>query len=149
MVGHRWNVLGDTLMSFSTRPFNVLGNLASIVGLGIALLTASGFGAAWLAVAYICVLSAYLMLRYVRQERWARYAEANVLMERALRQLKETSDRRMFRELSDDDFVEGLQRSLAELAKAFSVVTGSNCRASLKEIYTRNFSPSVAAARLS
>lgn len=134
-MGQRWDAATDALAGFSTRPFNVLGNLASILGLAIALLTASGFGAAWIAVLYTCVLSGYLMLRYVRQERWARYAEANVLMERALRKLKETSDRRIFREGSDDEFTDGLQQALAELARAYSVVTGSNCRATLKEVY--------------
>lgn len=131
----RWNGLTDTLSGFATRPFNVLANLASIVGLVVTLLALLKWSYLWILALYLCAMSLFLMIRYIRQERWARYAEANISIEKGLRRLKEVSDRLIFRTCSDDDFIEGLGFALGDIAVAFSLVTGSTCRATLKEVY--------------
>lgn len=135
MVMQRANAVLSNLGGFATRPWNVVANLASVIGLIVTLLAILKWDYTWILAGYLCGMSLFLLVRYVRQERWSRYAEANVVMERGLRRLKEVSDRAMFRESSDDEFIDGLGNVLSALAEAFTLVTGTNCRATLKEVY--------------
>ena len=61
-------------------------------------------------------------------------------MERAHERLKETVDHLLFDdkmegERKSERFFEGMQTALSAFAEAYTLVTGSNCRASLKELY--------------
>jgi len=124
--------------TLSTRPFNVVGNVASIAGLVVAVVSELNFKASAIPLAYVCALSLYLLVRYVRQERWARYAEGVQPMERAARRLAETIDRTVFESEGRQVYLDGLQSSLSAFAEAFTLVTGSDCRASIKELYTED-----------
>lgn len=127
--------------AFSTRPFNVLGNAASVLGLVVAVAGEFAWDSTAIPLAYLCALSLYLLVRYVRQERQARYAEAVQVMERAHRRLKEASD--LFLYCGGDKYAlfDGIQSSLSAFAEAFTLVTGSNCRASLKEVFAEEVLP--------
>ena len=124
------------LAGFETRPFNVLANLASILGLVVALFAEFKIDSSSIVLLYLCGLSLFLILRYVRQERWARYAEGNRLLAKAIERVKDVTDRRLYGTLGRVDAIESLQESLASFAQAFSLVTGTDCRATIKEIYT-------------
>ncbi|WP_229052360.1 hypothetical protein [Aeromicrobium sp. Leaf350] len=124
-------VLGD----FATRPVNAVANLASILGLVLTVLATIGWNSAAIPIVYLCALSSFLIVRYVRQERWSRYSEAALVMDRAHRRLKEVTDSVVFGGVRLEDALHGLHDSLSAFAEAFTLVTGSNCRASIKEIY--------------
>jgi hypothetical protein len=125
----------EVVAAFSTRPMNVIGNVSSIVGLVLALLAEFRWDASAILLSYLCGLSLYLMLRYVRQERWARYAEGVRVMDRAMGRVKEVTDRRLFGSLAQEDAISALQESVESFAEAFTLVTGTNCRASIKEVF--------------
>jgi hypothetical protein len=124
-----------SLEAFATRPFNVLANVATIVGLVATALSAARFDTRAIPLVYLCAASLYLIVRYVRQERWARYAEGVHAMERAHRRLKEITDRRLFGDLGREDAIYDIHESLSAFAEAFTLVTGTDCRATLKEVY--------------
>ncbi len=127
--------------AFTTRPFNVVANTASILGLLVAVLGEFALESRVIPLAYLCGLSLFLMVRYVRQERLARYGEGAQVMERAHRRLKEATDRYLFGSGSRESFFDGVQESLSAFAEAFTLVTGSNCRASLKEVFVADTLP--------
>lgn len=126
------------LQAFSTRPFNVIANLSSVLGLAVLVFAAFEWDAQVIPLAYLCLLSTALLVRYVRQERWARYAEGSQVMEEAMRELKVATDRLLYANEKTDreKFLILLQDSLGNFARAFSLVTGTACRASIKEFYT-------------
>lgn len=128
----------ETLAAFSTRPFNLIANSTSILGLLVVLFAEWQWDTTAIPVAYLCALSLFLLVRYVRQERWARYAEGVRVMDRALRRLKELTDRRLFGNAAQEDTLSNLQESLSAFAEAFTLVTGTDCRATIKEVYSES-----------
>lgn len=114
---------------------NVASNIASILGLILAVFVQLRWNATAIPLLYLCGLSLFLILRYLRHERWARYAEGVQVLNRALRRLKETTDRSLFGSSAAEDTLMHLQESLSAFAEAFTLVTGSNCRATIKEVY--------------
>lgn len=133
------DALSSARIGITGRPFNFAANLASLAGLALAIFGlsgASGENAPGIILAsYLVLVATYLLWRYLRQERWARYAEGIAVMDRALRRLKETTDRRIYLDSTEADFYQGLQEALAAFAEAFTLVTGTNCRATLKEVF--------------
>lgn len=125
----------EALEAFASRPLNVVSNLITVVGFVGAVVLAAGWNAQAIPVIYISGLSLFLILRYVRQERWSRYAEGMGLMNQAVREMKEATESRLYGTLGKDDVVLALRPSLASFAAAFSLVTGTRCRASIKEVY--------------
>lgn len=122
--------------AFSTRPFNVLANLASVIGAVVAVAAVFTWDLTVVPLLYVCGVSAFLLARYVRHERWGRYAEGVQVMERAFRRLTEATDELNSGQSQDARaFLVALQGSLSAFAEAFTLVTGSNCRATLKELY--------------
>lgn len=131
----RFARFGSAAAAFTSRPFNVLGNLASVAGLLLTLVVGIGLDASAIPAVYLCVLSAALIYRYVRQERSARYAEAIEVMARAVERVKEVTEHRLFGTMTREDALDRLQESLALFAEAFTLVTGVACRAAIKEVY--------------
>lgn len=125
----------EVLAGFATRPLNVAANVASVLGLIVAILAAFGWENTAIPLVYVCALSLYLLLRYVRQERWSRYAEGVQVMDRAHKRLKLAADGILFGDGNEELMLERLQQSLGAFAEAFTLVTGTNCRASIKEVY--------------
>jgi len=128
----------EVLAGFATRPLNVAANLASIVGLVVVVIAGFGWDSRILPLLYVCGLSLFLLIRYVRQERWARYAEGVQVMDRAQRRLKEATDTTLFGEATKEMTLDRLQQGLSAFAEAFTLVTGTNCRASIKEVYVED-----------
>lgn len=62
-------------------------------------------------------------------------------MERAHRRLSEATDRLLYGSGDRDDFYANVQESLSAFAEAFTLVTGSNCRATIKEVYYEDWLP--------
>lgn len=127
--------LADVVPAFATRPINVFSNIASISGLVLLVFAMFKWDSSVIPLLYVCGLSLALIWRYMRQERWARYPEAGTLMERAHRQLKELTEARMFGTMNEEDYLHRLHESLDSFASAFTLVTGSACRATIKEVY--------------
>jgi len=65
-------------------------------------------------------------------------------MDRAQRRLKEAGDRVLYGSGDTEYYFSKVQEALSAFAEAFTLVTGSNCRASLKEVFvqTRPTAPS-------
>jgi len=123
--------------AFTTRPFNVVANLASVLGLVVSVAAVFAWDLTIVPLLYVCLVSAFLLVRYVRHERWGRYAEGVQVMERAYRRLTEATDALASAASPDPGaFLVTLQGSLSAFAEAFTLVTGSNCRATLKELYS-------------
>lgn len=136
----------EVLVGFATRPLNVAANLTAIIGLVAAVVAQIGWDSQAIPLLYICGLSLFLLLRYVRQERWSRYAEGVQVMDRAHRRLKEATDTALFGDSGESARVlvlERLQQSLSAFAEAFTLVTGTNCRASIKEVYVEELPKAV------
>jgi hypothetical protein len=143
-----WDGLGRIWPAFSTRPFNVLANLASVLGLFVALLGAFKWDAEVVPLVYLCLLSLFLVIRYVRHERWARYAEAGQVMKLAHQRLKIAGEGLIYRDSSRSDFLEKLQPAVGAFAEAFTLVTGTNCRASIQEVFLHHAPPLPHGARV-
>jgi hypothetical protein len=134
----KFNVSPPNVASaFTTRPANVVANVSSVVGLIVATAGELSFKSTAIPIAYLCLLSLFLVARYVRQERWARYAEASQTMDRAQRRLKEAGDRVLYGSGDTEYYFSKAQEALSAFAEAFTLVTGSNCSASLKEVYVQ------------
>lgn len=141
MKGLRGRALPFALAAFATRPFNVLSNVASILGLVFAVAAIFAWDLSAIPLIYVCTISAFLLVRYVRHERWARYAEGVQVMERAFRRLTEASDDLFNGSKDSTVFFITLQGSLSAFAEAYTLVTGSNCRATIKELFSGEWLP--------
>src|SRR4051794_283491 len=84
--------------ALTTRPANVAANTASVIGLLLALIGLFKLNLTVIPLVYLCGLSLFLLYRYMAQERWGRYAEGCLVMERAERIAKEATDRLLFDE---------------------------------------------------
>lgn len=127
--------------ALTTRPANVAANVASILGLLVAIIDQFKWNSSAIPLTYLCGLSFFLLVRYMRQERWARYSEGQLIMERAQRRLKEATDRLLYGEGGNALFFQNLQDSVTAFSEAYTLVTGTRCRASLKEVYAESVIP--------
>ena len=87
---------------------------------------------------YICVLVTVLLVLLLRQEnrylREARYAPAMLPMRKAYGEIANASWNLFQNESSQDAFRVRLRESLRRFAEAFTLITGSQCRACIKVI---------------
>jgi hypothetical protein len=116
------------------KPWNFFGNAASILGLLVTMLALLKLDLLIIPLLYLCGLSFFLLYRYIRQERWARYAEASALMENAHRFCQEAAEYSVFGTDDLKQCTEKLSHSLDAFAQAFSLVVGSPCRTCLAEV---------------
>lgn len=132
-----WNVLRSPLNFLATsvsRPFNQIANTASILGLLVSLGALFTWQATIIPIVYLCLLSLFLLIRYMRQERWARYSESAGILQRAYRHLQEASECSLHGIENPDLFIERLSLSLDSFAQSFTLITGSQCRACIAEV---------------
>ena len=111
-----------------SRPESVLGNTATALGTILAFwlaFTAKPDASLIIIVTYVCLISAYLMWRYLRQERWARYAGVQAVLSDAHMELSQAL---FLAEAANPEVDERVRRSLESLAQAFTMVVGSACR---------------------
>lgn len=116
------------------KPWNLFANAASILGLIVTAFALLKWDLLIIPLLYLCCMSFFLLIRYLRQERWARYAEASVLMENSYRFCQEAAEYSVF---GTDDLgrcIEKLSHSLDAFAQAFSLIVGSPCRTCLAEV---------------
>lgn len=116
------------------KPWNFFGNAASILGLVVASFALFKWDLLVIPLLYLCALSLFLLIRYLRHERWARYAEASALMENAYRFCQEAAENSVFGTDDLKQCIEKLSHSLDAFAQAFSLVVGSPCRTCLAEV---------------
>jgi hypothetical protein len=118
----------------SGKWFNLAANAASVFGLVVTLFVALRWDATALLLIYVCGLSASLLWRYVRQERWARYAEVQSVLERVYKHVDDSTDYLLFADNLAAS-TQSLKASLDEMANAFTLVTGAPCRVCIVETY--------------
>lgn len=124
----------DKVFRWSTsRPGNVFANLASILGLVIAGFAALKWDATAIPVIYLCLLSLFLITRYLRQERRARYGEAQPLLAEAYRAAQEAYEYSREGDESAGMFIDRLKQALDGFARAMTLIVGSDCRACIVE----------------
>lgn len=118
----------------TSRPWNILANAASVLGLVIALLAVLKWDSTAIPVLYLCGLSGFLIVRYLRQERRARYGEAQALLAEAYRAAQESYEYSEEGEASGGMFIDRLKRALDGFAQAMTLIAGSNCRACIVQL---------------
>jgi len=129
----RW-IDARILRHSTTRPWNVLANVASILGLILTTFSVVRWNVQAIPILYLCLLSFFLVVRYVRQERWARYAEGAVVLEKAYSLCQEAAEVILWNQHNVDMFMQKLQDSLDAFGQAFTLVVGSSCRVCLAEL---------------
>lgn len=115
------------LLVWPSNWFNLAANTASIVGLVLVGFAAFSWDVSAIPVVYLCLLSLALLVRYLRQERWARYARAMTVLRRAYQHLDDAVEYSVFSP-SDQACESSLREALNSLAEAFTLVTGTSCR---------------------
>lgn len=129
-----------------SKPWLVIGRISSIfgivgcVGAIIALMATGSYSIPALVLAvYVCILATVLLILLLRQEnryiREARYAAATLPMWKAFSEVANASWMLFHGEGSQDAFRLRLRESLRRFAEAFTVVTGTQCRACIKLIH--------------
>lgn len=130
------------------KPWNFFGNAASILGLVVTVFALLKWDLLVVPLLYLCGVSFFLLYRYIRHERWARYAEASALLEDAYRHCQESAEYSVFGTDDLGQCTEKLSHSLNAFAQAFSLIVGSPCRTCLAEVRvdtSRQTAPTIAA----
>lgn len=125
-----WNYLTTTV----SRPFNLIANVASILGLIVSLAALLTWQVTAIPIVYLCLLSLFLLIRYMRQERWARYSESAGILQQSYRLLQEAVECSIHGSENPDLFIERMKSSLDYFAQSFTLITGSPCRACIAEV---------------
>lgn len=126
--------LEDHWQPWASRPFNLAANFASIFGLVATLFATWRWEVQFAPIAYLCLLSAFLVWRYLRHERWARYGEAQSRLCQALDRVRAASDASIFESQNPDLFIEHMKGGLDSFAAVLSQITGASCRVCLVDV---------------
>lgn len=98
-----------------------------------------GPGWAKLLAGFLCLITTLSLVAVLVQDRWrsrrSRYALAMPAMHKAYFHLRDLLAS-MERGASEDDFAQFLDRAVTAFARAFSVITASHCRVSVKSLYS-------------
>lgn len=86
----------------------------------------------WIYGLYILILAFFLVLREFTYSRKARYAESISLIHQVSHKLRDGYD--MLENSESQSCSDALRDALSSFSTAFSIVTGTNCRASIKTI---------------
>jgi hypothetical protein len=98
------------------------------------------FDSAGILLAYLCALCTTALWRNHRQGRDARYAEVLPILERSLNSLELATEEAVFAG-NHRAANQPLLRSLDQLGEAFTLVSGTACRACIAETYTETDGP--------
>lgn len=129
-------------LSGSANPIQWLHIAAAVVTIVAGLLGLLGSVVSWagsfLAVTF-CILFAFTWLMLFIQERIygrkTRYAEATIPLHKAMHYLRDAWYMTQRLGDSDENFRRQVKESLQELARAYSIVTGTSCRTCIKLAY--------------
>lgn len=128
-----------------SRVSSIFGLIAPIAAI-VTFIATNNFTVPALIIAiYLCVLVTTLTALLIRQERRylreARYAPALLPLRRAYSEVARSSFGLYYGDRSQEAFRLGLQESLRRLAEAFTLITGTQCRACIKVIQAPSTSP--------
>jgi hypothetical protein len=136
---HSWLTNEDSkLWAMTSRIGSVFGVVTPLVTVPVLIIAGNTSVPATILAIYVCVLSSVLIVLFIRQEnrylREMRYAGALLPMRKAFGEVANASWNLFHDDPSQDAFRLRLGESLRRFAEAFTLITGSQCRACIKLI---------------
>ncbi|MCT7361957.1 hypothetical protein [Mycolicibacterium llatzerense] len=125
----------STSISSVLNFFGILGSILGLVVAVIAIVKKELITEVVIPIAYVCALSAVLVVWFAVHQRRGRYAEVPAVLEKAYRNIQEAADSALFDDENFDLLEAKVGQSIDALAQGFTLLTGSTCRVCIAELY--------------